>query len=138
MQVAHRAYETEWPVDPAPAPTRRGLRLGFLPELEPARAAHPVLDMLGRMGVRFDQGSIQEEPTDFRDRPERRDPIARLTVYALNAAVMVFFFPLGFALLIFNILGGENLRTTAHALALTGLGMALAAAGFAAALPTGF
>ena len=64
--------------------------------------------------------------------------MARLTVYALNAAIMVFYFPLGFGLLIFNILGGENLRTTAHALALTGLGSALVAAGYASHLFGGF
>ena len=136
MEAAPRAYETDWPVETAP----RGRRAQFaaLPELGPAPSSSPVLGTVERMGVRFDTASAQEEPTDFRDRLERKDPIARLTVYALNAAVIVFFFPLGFALLIFNILGGENLRTTAHAMALTGLGMAIAAAGFAASLPTLF
>ena len=51
-----------------------------------------------------------------------------LTVYALNGILMLMAFPIGFALLVFNILGGENLRTTAHAIALTGLGTALSAA----------
>ena len=68
---------------------------------------------------------------DFRLRAERRDPVARLTVYALNGVILLAFFPVGFALLIFNILGGENLRTTAHTMALTGMGTALATAGYA-------
>ncbi len=133
MQAASRAFETDWPIEPARSPRR--VRFAAL---DPARPANPVAHMLERCGLRFEHGSIQEETTDFRDRAESRDPIARLTVYALNCMVMVFFFPLGFALLIFNILGGENLRTTAHVLALTGFGMALAAAGFAAVLPSGF
>ncbi len=90
-----------------------------------------LLNFIARAAV---PPSAQDEPTDFRDRAESRDPVARLTVYALNAAVMLFFFPLGMALLIFNILGGENLRTTAHALALTGLGTAIAATGQAGIL----
>lgn len=53
---------------------------------------------------------------------------ARLTVYALNLSVIAFTVPVGMALLLMNILGGENLRTTAHVMALTGLFSALAAA----------
>lgn len=69
--------------------------------------------------------NICEESTDFRERSEARDPCAVLTVYAINAMVMIFAFPLGFALLVFNILGGENLRTTSHVMGLTGLATAL-------------
>ncbi|MEM0945854.1 MAG: hypothetical protein AAGK37_00495 [Pseudomonadota bacterium] len=133
MATALRAYETDWPVEVAPK--RRAQRFD---ELCPAGHPSPVRDLFEGLGLRLEQGSIREEPTDFRDRPERRDPIACLTVYAMSAAVMVFFFPLGFALMIFNILGGENLRTTSHVLALTGFGMTLVAAGFAAVMPSGF
>lgn len=91
-------------------------------------------DMLGRYGVRLSRSSVQDEPTDFRARPESYDTVARLTVYTLNACVLVVAFPVGFGLLIFNILGGENLRTTAHTLALTGLGTAIGAAGVMADL----
>ncbi len=63
--------------------------------------------------------------TSFRDRPETKDACAFLTVYALNAAIMLFAFPVGFGLLVFNILGGENLRTTAHVMGLTGFLMTL-------------
>ena len=96
-----------------------------LPDLTPAappeQAPRPWLP-------HADGGFLKDEPTDFRLRPEARDPVARLTVYVLNAIVMVLVFPVGFGLLIFNILGGENLRTTAHTLALTGTGMGLASA----------
>lgn len=61
-------------------------------------------------------------------RPEHQDLTARATVYVLNLTVMVFALPIGLALLIMNILGGENLRTTAHVMALTGLFSALSAA----------
>ncbi|MEM6824347.1 MAG: hypothetical protein AAF566_04485 [Pseudomonadota bacterium] len=66
-----------------------------------------------------------DESTNFRDREEAGDPFAFLTVYALNTAVLLFAFPVGMALLVFNILGGENLRTTAHVMGLTGLASAL-------------
>jgi len=62
-------------------------------------------------------------------RKEHRDLTARMTVYVLNLIVLVFSVPVGVALLILNIIGGENLRTTAHVLALTGMFMALSAAG---------
>lgn len=61
-------------------------------------------------------------------REERKDMVARLTVYSMNLTIMVFALPVGLALLFMNILGGENLRTTAHVMALTGLFSALAAA----------
>ena len=69
-----------------------------------------------------------EDVFDPSIRPERRDLKARLTVYALNMTIMVFTVPVGVALLLMNMLGGENLRTTAHVMALTGLFSALAAA----------
>ncbi|MDU8944447.1 hypothetical protein [Ovoidimarina sediminis] len=107
-----------------------------LPSLAPADRKHEDAPETGlaRFGIRLSQGAIQDEPTDFRERAESYDMVARLTVYTLNATVLVLAFPVGFGLLIFNILGGENLRTTAHTLALTGLGTALGAAGVMADL----
>lgn len=58
----------------------------------------------------------------------KNELIPRLTVYTLNLTIMVFAVPVGLALLLLNILAGENLRTTAHVMALTGLFSALAAA----------
>lgn len=64
---------------------------------------------------------------DPEGREEHKDLTARLTVYVMNAIVIVFALPVGLALLCLNLLAGENLRTTAHVMALTGLFMALAA-----------
>ena len=67
-----------------------------------------------------------EDIFDPQKRPENKHVIARLTVYVMNLIVMVMALPVGVALLVFNILFGENLRTTAHVIALTGMAMALA------------
>ena len=58
-------------------------------------------------------------------REEHLDVTARATVYVMNLIVIVFSMPVGLALLCMNILGGENLRTTAHVIALVGLFTAL-------------
>ena len=69
-----------------------------------------------------------EDVFDRKPPVDKQDLPARLTVYALNLTVMVFALPIGLALLFLNILGGENLRTTAHVMALTGLFSALSMA----------
>ena len=66
-----------------------------------------------------------EDVFEPQKRPEHKNIVARLTVYVLNLIVMVMALPVGLALLFFNILFGENLRTTAHVIALTGMAMAL-------------
>lgn len=78
--------------------------------------------------ITLSHSSAVEDVFDPAQRPEHQDLTARLTVYVLNLTVMVFALPVGLALLFMNILGGENLRTTAHVMALTGLFSALAAA----------
>lgn len=107
---------------------RMAKRLPPLAPPEPQPEPSPLVDP--EPAFEFSSVSIQEESTNFRDRRESHDPYARLTVYVLTTIVLIFAFPVGFALLIFNILGGENLRTTSHALALTGLGLALFLPGF--------
>ena len=57
---------------------------------------------------------------DLRALPPEEARLARITVYALNAIVMVFALPVGAALLALNVFRGEDLRATAHGLALTG------------------
>jgi hypothetical protein len=95
------------------APVRRG-RSKTLPKLAPAQsevdAPHP---------------NRTSSLSPFADRPESDDVCAFLTVYALNACVMLFAFPVGMVLLVYNILAGENLRTSAHVMGLTGLMTAL-------------
>ena len=125
MQEPMNAFADSMPVDFQPARPRGADVFAMLPELSPADEKSANYRKITIESLTLTQDSIREEPTDFRARPERTDIFARLTVYALNAIIMLFAFPIGFALLIFNILGGENLRTTAHALGLTGLAMAL-------------
>lgn len=78
--------------------------------------------------ITLSRASAMEDVFDREEREEHHDAVGRLTVYALNLTVMVFALPIGLALLFLNILGGENLRTTAHVMALTGLFSALSTA----------
>lgn len=62
--------------------------------------------------------------------PEKEPELAeQLTVYVMTLTIMVMMFPAGFAMMIYNILAGENLKMTARAMALTGVGIALNYAG---------
>lgn len=54
---------------------------------------------------------------------------ARLATWAVNASVAIFAPPVGASLAVYNLLRGEDFRLNAHALALTGTFMALAASG---------
>jgi hypothetical protein len=62
---------------------------------------------------------------EIRENPAADNALSRLTVYGLNAVLLILAFPVGFAMLMFNLLVGENLRTTIHVLALTGLAVTL-------------
>lgn len=103
-----------------PGPTARER----FPRLVPA-STNALANKTEAHMLRVTSSNICDESTDFRERSETRDPCAVLTVYAITAAIMVFAFPVGFALLVFNILGGENLRTTSHVMGLTGLATSL-------------
>ena len=101
-----------------------------LPDLAPPeeRLRSQKRQIFSSDAISLSHASAMEDVFDPAERPERGDLKARLTVYALNMTIMVFTVPVGMALLIMNMLGGENLRTTAHVMALTGLFSALAAA----------
>lgn len=101
---------------------------GALPPLPPAERDPEAerVPLMERIGLKLTHASAQEDRFRRHGRDEDGDVVARLTVYAINLTVMVFAFPVGFGLMLFNILGGENLRTTAHVMALTGLGLVLA------------
>lgn len=109
---------------------RRKADHSALPDLEPAeprtesdhRRSH-IARIRHDLAVQFDE---------LRANPDARNPLARLTVYALNAILLILAFPVGFALLLVNVLLGENLRITVHVLALTGLALSLSSSdGFA-------
>ena len=106
------------------------------PDLEPAslrrrtgssRVLSRSLELSSEFGHKIEliHDSAQDEQTTPSKRAEPGNEIARLTVYVMNAALILISFPLGMAVLILNILGGENLRTTAHAIALAGFAVAL-------------
>jgi hypothetical protein len=131
LDISIEAVQSEHVYDaPQPAPTSRPSRREALrfPELVPVEI---VLQENRRAlfpcdAIELTQGSAQDETTNPSERTEADDLTARLTVYVLNTILLVLAFPVGFGMLIFNILGGENLRTTAHVMALTGMGTALA------------
>jgi len=99
-----------------------------LPDLEPPedRLRRNTRLIFSSDTITLSHSSSMEDIFDPQRRPEHRNAIARATVYVLNLIVMVMALPVGLALLFFNILFGENLRTTAHVIALTGMAMALA------------
>ena len=99
----------------------------MLPDLEPP--APSWTEKLVRIWRGLGRRTVQDEPIDFRDRPERGDLVACLTVYAITASVGLVCLPVGLALVVFNLLGGENFRTTAHVTALTGLGASVSLTG---------
>lgn len=97
------------------------------PDLEPPedRLQREKRSIFLSDSISLSHDSAQEDVFDPNLREEQQDFVARATVYVLNLCVMVFALPVGVALLCLNILGGANLRTTAHVMALTGMFMAL-------------
>ena len=115
----------------------RGLRISriagkeLLPDLEPPelRLERERSHIFSSDSITLSHSSAMEDVFEPVLREEHGDLTARLTVYVMNLIVIVFSAPVGLALLLMNILGGENLRTTAHVVALTGLFIALHDAG---------
>lgn len=99
-----------------------------LPELEPAedRLQRMKRQIFASDTISLTHSSAMEDVFDPKRREEHKSWIARATVYVMSMIVIVLAMPVGLALLTFNILFGENLRTTAHVIALTGMAMALA------------
>ena len=92
--------------------------------LEPADTARTTTRRTTNMTEALHEMRVQLD--EVLENPETQNPLSRVIVYALNLVLLVLAFPVGFAMLIFNVLGGANLRTTVHVLALTGLAVALA------------
>jgi len=98
-----------------------------LPDLEPAedRLRRIKRHIFASDSITLTHSSAVEDVFDPRLREEHNNRVARVTVYVMNMIVIVMSLPVGLSLLIFNIIGGENLRTTAHVIALTGMALAL-------------
>lgn len=101
-------------------PPTKQARMAF-PELEPAET-HGTAEPghVARIS-----GDIAAQFRALRANPETDNALSRLTVYALNAVLLIVAFPVGFAMLMFNLLAGENLRINVQVLALTGLAVTL-------------
>lgn len=57
------------------------------------------------------------------DTTEPADVMEQMVVYVMSLTLMVLAFPVGFAVMFYNIVAGENIRMTARAMALTGAAM---------------
>lgn len=68
------------------------------------------------------------------DTSEPADVMEQLVVYVMSLTLMVLMFPVGFAVMFYNIVAGENIRMTARAMALTGVAMGLDMAGLVPSL----
>ncbi len=110
----------------APSPDRVTSR-DLLPDLEPPeeRLRKSRSTIFNADSIELSHGSAVEDLMEPDLREEHSDLTARITVYVMKLTIIVFTLPLGLALLAFNIIGGENLRTTAHIMALTGMFMAI-------------
>jgi hypothetical protein len=100
----------------------RDARTAF-PELEPADCGRSPSGLSRR--INLIGAKLASQFQEIRENPDTDNALSRLTVYALNAVLLVLAFPVGFGMLMFNLLVGENLRTTIHVLALTGLAVTL-------------
>lgn len=99
-----------------------------LPDLEPPedRLRRLKEQIFSADSITLTHKSAMEDVFDPALRAEHNSAVARATVYVSNMMLMVLAPPVGLAMLLMNILGGENLRTTLHLVALTGMASALA------------
>ncbi len=79
----------------------------------------------------FASDLIEVEEVKFEAPAEPVDVWEQLTVYVMNVTLLVVAFPIGFGLLIYNILSGENIKVNARVMSLTGVATALNFAGIA-------
>lgn len=107
------------------APKRPAKGITILPDLAPANIpdAPPARGLFARTAIALQRYVRIDTERLIATRPEASDPMGRLLVYTLTTALLFLAFPVGFALLIYNILGGEDLRATSAVIALTGVSM---------------
>ena len=98
-----------------------------LPDLEPPedRLRNMKSQIFASESILLSHGTVVHSDDDPAFHVEEATTSTRLTVYVMNMIVLVMALPVGLALLFYNIMFGENLRTTAHAIALTGMAIAL-------------
>lgn len=99
-----------------------------LPDLEPPeeRLRQAKSTIFCADSIALTKATGMEDVFEPQHSEQQVDTTARVTVYTLNLIVLIFSMPVGVALFFLNILGGENLRATAHTIALVGFFSALA------------
>jgi hypothetical protein len=107
------------------APSRPSRGVTILPELAPANTteAPPRRGALVRAAIVAQRYVKIDTSRVVALKPEATDAKGRLLVYTLTTSLLFLAFPAGFALLIYNILGGEDLRATSGVIAVTGVVM---------------
>lgn len=128
--MAYSSTTQDFMSGPARRPRRRHTRTrqhDIFPDLEPE--APPSRSEILRTRAEQALATLREQFSDAVENPASRNPLARLIVWTMNLVLLIVAFPIGFAMLLLNILGGENLRATAQVMALTGLALALSSAG---------
>ena len=139
-----RARRTDRQSSPRSSTSRRRAAARRLPEIEahserldlilqreaPWAQAPSEQDRLRQAyrGIDPEQTRTTGEPSAAQDIREET-PVLRLSAWFMSYAVALFCLPVGVALLIINLLRGENLRLASQAAALTGMFLSLQAAG---------
>ena len=101
--------------------------------LPPMPVANVVADPPAPILSEMDRIRTALYPPETEGNPRGRDqsPQIRLAVYAVNGSLIMVSPPVGAALLVYNFLGGEDLRATARAMAITGTLFGLTSVGIA-------
>lgn len=100
---------------PAPAPAPQNAVTIFEPAAEDVRLRH------ARQQI-FESHLIEVAEETAGVPPGRIGLLEQISVYVMTVTIMVLWFPIGFAMLIYNVLRGEDLVATARTMAVTGLG----------------
>jgi hypothetical protein len=122
MAYSSRRHEFFTGTQPVPRYRRRPRAAeSAFPDLAPAEpGTSAAAGHLARI-----RDEVLSQAREIRADPAADNALSRLLVYALTAMLLILAFPVGFAMLMFNLLGGENLRLTLQVLALTGLAVTL-------------
>ncbi len=97
------------------------------PELEPAEKPDHILGNASPLSQHFSRvaANVRAQYSAMVADPDTKNPLSRVIVYTLNLLLLLVAFPVGFAMLIVNVVCGGSLKTTLQVLLLTALGFAL-------------
>lgn len=124
VQAQTSGTDTPLPASPATALEAAKNWRDVFPRLEPSE--HTLRS--SRQEI-FANDLIVAGDDHTEDDSEPADVMEQLVVYVMSLTLMVLMFPVGFAVMFYNIVAGENIRMTARAMALTGVAMGLNMAG---------